>query len=75
MAERVMVIDLGRQECETVRKRRRILGDSAAVVCPMAPVIATLRDDLVRYSPVAASRTRRGDAGPDGSRISAGRHA
>ena len=75
LAERVMVIHLGRQECAAVRKPGRILGDSEAVVCPMAPVTATLRDDLVRSSPVAASRTRRGDAGPEGARISAGRHA
>lgn len=75
LAERMIVIDLGREECVTVRKTGRILGDNAAVVCPMAPVIATLRDDLVRSSPGGASGTRRGDAGAEGSRISAGRHA
>ena len=75
LAERVIVIDLGTQECATVRKTGRIPRDRAAVVCPMAPVIATLRDILVRSSPAAAGRTRRGDAGAEGSRMSSGRHA
>ena len=75
LAERIMVIDLGRQECATVRKTGPILRDSAAVVCLMEPVIVALRDDLLRTSPVAASRTRQEGAVPEGSPTAVGRHA
>ena len=60
LAERVLVVDLGSDAGVTLAKRGRIPGDTAVVLCPMAPVIAMLREDLVGSSALAAGRTGQG---------------
>lgn len=60
LAERVLVVDLGKDADVTVAKRGWIPDDTAVVLCPMAPIIATLREDLVSSSALAAGREGRG---------------
>ena len=59
LMERVLVVDLGSQRCVTLPKAERIPGDSVVVVCPMGPVVAMLRENLLRPTPLAAGRPRR----------------
>ena len=58
LAKRMIVVDPSSQECATLPRTGVALGDSAVLVCPMAPVISALRDDLVGSSPLAAGAKR-----------------
>ena len=62
LAKRMIVVDLDRQACATVPRSGPVAGDSAVVVCPMAPVIAGLRDALVGSSRESVGAMPRGDA-------------
>ena len=55
LAKRMIVVDLDRQECATVPRTGPVDADGAVVVCPMAPVIAGLREALVGSSPRAVA--------------------
>lgn len=66
LAKRTIVVDLERQECATVPQAGPLTGDSAVVVCPMAPVIAMLREALVGASPLSMGPEAPGDAGSTG---------
>ena len=63
LAKRILVVNLATQECAAVPRSGRIIGDSAVVVCPIAPVIAMLRDDLALSSSTAGVPTWR--SGPE----------
>lgn len=54
LADCVLVVDLATQGCSTVPKTDQFARNNAVVVCPMAPVIALLREHLLRPSPLAA---------------------
>lgn len=74
LADRTLVVDLGRQACSIVPSTDRMSGDSPVVVCPLEPVIAMLRDDLVQSSPVAAGRAGAQDVEFSGLAAAGGRH-
>ena len=71
LADCVLVVNLANQGCATVPKTDRFPGNNAVVVCPMAPVIAVLREHLLRTSPLAA---RRGASESSEEAAAAGRH-
>jgi len=58
LADRTLIIDLSRQACFMVPNADPMPGDGAVMVCPMEPIIGTLRDHLFRSSPVAAEKAR-----------------
>lgn len=57
LADCVLVVDLANQECATVPKTDQFSRNNAVVVCPMAPVIAVLREHLLPPSSLAARRS------------------
>ena len=66
LARRVIVVDLTKQECATTPLAGPELGDSAVLVCPMAPVIAMLREALFGTLGPPVSMKAHGRAGSFG---------
>lgn len=63
LVKRMIVVDLGSQECVVLPQTGAALGDSAVVVCPLAPVIAGLRDVFLASTPLSVAAKPPGDAG------------
>ena len=59
LAQRTLVVDLGKGTCDGVHKVGRIPGDRAVLICPMGPVVGMLRDDFMRETSSTAGRAQR----------------
>ena len=58
LADKVLIVDLARQDSSMVSNTDPMPGDRAVMVCPMNPIIGMLHDHLVRSSPVATEKAR-----------------
>lgn len=54
--KRMIVVDLGSQECAALPQPWAVLGDSAVVMCPMAPAIAARQEVFVSSLPRRRAR-------------------
>ena len=58
LSQRVLVVELGNAANVTVAERSRVVCDTAALLCPMAPVIEKLCEDLIQPLPSSADEAR-----------------
>lgn len=55
--KRMIVVDLGSRECAALPQPWAVLGDSAVVMCPMAPVIEARQGVFVSSLPRRRARS------------------